>query len=68
MTRASDRLKRMRAKVILAAEGRTFAGIPAETVRDIIAKEIAAPMRAGATDLQHNGLFGDAHKQQELFR
>ena len=68
MTRASDRLKRMRAKVILAAEGRTFAGIPAETVRDIIAKEIAAPMRAGAADLQHNGLFGDAHKQQELFR
>ena len=68
MSRASDRLKRMRAKVIMAADGRTFAGIPAETVRDIIAKEIAAPMRAGADDLPNDSLWGDSHKQGLLFK
>lgn len=42
-------------------------GVEPESVRGILQKEANKPMQGGRADLQHNGLFGDGHKQKELF-
>lgn len=41
--------------------------IERETLREVLRVEAARPMRAGAADLQHDGLFGDGQLQRELF-
>ena len=67
MTRAADRRKRLalRAKM---AQAPTMPGVASTTTRDILAAEVAAPMRGGNADLPHKSLFGDSHLQQELFK
>lgn len=37
------------------------------TVRTVLQAEANRPMQGGRADLQHEGLFGDGHKQKELF-
>jgi hypothetical protein len=41
--------------------------IQRERLKDVLQQEAARPMRGGARDLQHDGLFGDGQKQRELF-
>ena len=60
------RIDRLRAKQILAT--RPMApGIEPPTVKQILQSEVNAPLKGGDRDLQHNGLFGDSHKQISLF-
>ena len=66
MTRAADRRKRLtlRAKM---AQIPTMPGVAPTTTRDILAAEVATPMRGGDKDLPHTSLFGDSHLQRSLF-
>lgn len=41
--------------------------IQRERLKDVLQREAARPMRGGAADLQHDGLFGDGRRQKELF-
>lgn len=66
MTRAADRRKRLIVRAKLAHLP-TMPGVKATTTRDIIAAEIAEPMRGGNAELPHKSLFGDSHLQRDLF-
>lgn len=65
-TRASERRVRLGFKRLSLGMAH-LPDIKRETMREVLAQEAARPMRAGAADLQHDGLFGDAHLQRELF-
>ena len=43
-------------------------GVTEKLVQQVLRAEAAAPMRGGDRDLQHDGIFGDSHHQQELFK
>lgn len=66
MTRASERRKRLTLRAKLA-QTPTMPGVAPTTTRDILAAEASAPMRGGNAELPHKSLFGDAHKQNDLF-
>lgn len=66
-TRKRERQDRLRYQLWLQQSNRTAPGIEPVQVRDVLAAEAAKPLRGGAADLQHNGLFGDSHKQTSLF-
>lgn len=66
MTRASARRARLLAAIQMG-ELRGFQAVKPATVREILASEAKAPMRAGAAELPNNSLWGDSHKQTELF-
>jgi hypothetical protein len=65
-TRAAERRVRLGLKRLKLDMAR-LPTIPGETIRDVLAAESAKPMRGGARDLQHDGLFGDGHLQRDLF-
>lgn len=52
---------------VLRAAEPTLPAIEAERVRAIVQAAADAPLRGGAKDLQHEGLFGDGMKQGRLF-
>lgn len=66
MTRATDRRKRLEwALKMTEIHGTPF--LAPATLREILAHEAKAPMRAGNEELGHTSLWGDSHKQAELF-
>lgn len=66
MTRATDRRKRLEwALKMTEIHGTPF--LAPATLREILAHEAKAPMRAGNAEPAHTSLFGDAHLQKELF-
>lgn len=65
-SRRAERIARLAAKRQLA-ERPMMDGFAAPTLRQIIESEALAPMRGGAADMRHDSLFGDSHKQKELF-
>jgi hypothetical protein len=52
---------------VLAAAEPNLPTIEAEKVRAIVQAEADKPLRGQARDMQHDGIFGDAHRQQRLF-
>ena len=66
MTRRSASRKSLARHLALAAEG-VLPNIPRQDLKTILELEARAPLRGGNSDLPHTSLFGDAHKQQELF-
>ena len=66
MTRKSEREARLRLAK-LRAELHGFASIEPETLRSILEHEAKKPQRGGDRELAHTSLFGDGHKQRELF-
>ena len=66
MSRRTERRARLAQMVRLAHEP-SLTAIAPQTVAEILAHEAAKPMRAGDAELSHDSLFGDAHKQVELF-
>ena len=66
MSRKAERRARlMLARLKLAAE--PLPGIEAERLREVLAAEAARPMRGGCAPPTNNSLFGDGHRQRELF-
>ena len=66
MTRRTERRARLAQMVRLAQEA-SLHDVEPQTVAEILAHEAAKPMRGGDRDLSHDSLFGDAHKQIQLF-
>jgi hypothetical protein len=66
VTRAADRRKRLVLRSKLATLT-TLPNVAPTTTRDILAAEIASPMRGGNQELPHVSLFGDSHLQRNLF-
>ena len=65
LTMRASRAKLAR-HLALAREG-VLPHIPPEDLKTILQLEARAPLRGGNADLQHSGLFGDGHKQGDLF-
>lgn len=65
-TRKQDRRKRLALRIKLAG-ATPLPVIGAQTTRDILAAEAHEPLRGGAADMPNKSLFGDAHKQRNLF-
>lgn len=51
----------------LSAKMASLPEIERETVRGLLAAEIAKPLRGGNLDLPLDSLWGDSHLQKELF-
>lgn len=66
MTRANERRKRL-LQAVESGNLRGFQAVNPATLREILACEANAPMRAGAAALPHKSLFGESHLQRELF-
>jgi hypothetical protein len=66
MTRRADRNRALAQKLRLARES-TLPTVAPETVAGILRAEADKPMRGGNAELAHTSLWGDAHKQRELF-
>ena len=64
--RTSAKADRLRYELARDAEA-SLPGVAAAKARDILQREADRPLRGGSADMQHNGLFGDAHKQLDLF-
>ena len=46
----------------------TLPTVAPETLRGVLQAEAVAPLRGGARDLQHDGLFGDSHLQLDMLK
>lgn len=66
MTRKAERQKRLQLALRMM-ETSDLQFLSPATVREVLATEAEKPMRAGNKDLAHESLFGDAHKQIDLF-
>jgi hypothetical protein len=65
-TRGRERQARL-ARASIRLDRMTIPGVSPETPRTILQAEADRPLQGGIADLQHDGIFGDAHKQQQLF-
>ena len=65
MTRKTERRERIRARVKVTGAQSPLPTIGAQTTRDILNAEAREKLRGGKAPA--GGLFGDAHKQKELF-
>ena len=62
----TERQKRLIKKLALVVQP-TLSVVQSATLALVLESEARRPLRGGAKDLQHDGLFGDGHKQKELF-
>ena len=53
---------------LLQADLARLPGVERESVKDVLAAEAAKPLRGGNRELDSNSLFGDGHRQTDLFR
>lgn len=65
----STRTAERRSRIMLKRMSLTMASLPSiapETLHAVLQREADRPMRGGAQDLQHGGLFDDAQRQLDL--
>ena len=65
MTRKTDRAERIRQRQKMAGAQQPLPTVGAQTTRDILNAEAREKLRGGQAPV--GGIFGDAHKQKELF-
>ena len=64
----SRKAERQRAIKALVEDGPPqLPGVSSASLKAILQREAERPLRGGERDLGHDGLFGDGHRQRELF-
>ncbi len=63
--RFQDRQRRLRQALAPITAALPVVGLP--DARQVLQHEANKPLQGPAGELQHGGLFGDGHRQKELF-
>lgn len=76
MTRRTERAARLSRELAMNSQevwwpdelaNQQLAGVEPSTLKQILDREAARPMRGGDAELGYDSLFGDSHKQPSLF-